>query len=216
MFVRICTGIAHFRGTGITTKLVLKFVTKRMLDISHRILCEKILVKATCRLERCVDALPAVRFNQQVRPVLAVRASPRPCSRGHDRRRGADRRQPSPPGLRSRGPGWPLRLLQALPLPRPCSRGRIRRRHAPASRLLRTARCAVLFTVWHFPIIHTHQNAIRILDGVDMAVVLLDHLHRGAHLFGEQVHIHALAQSERGVGVPEAIGRAVGAKRPFE
>jgi hypothetical protein len=57
---------------------------------------------------------------------------------------------------------------------------------------------------------HSHQNAIRILDRVDMTVVLLKNLHGSAHLFRQKDRIHAFAQSERRVGMSEAIGRAFG------
>ena len=48
-----------------------------------------------------------------------------------------------------------------------------------------------------------------------MPVVLLDHVDGGSHLLGKEIHVHAFLQAERGVGVPEAIGRARNALRAF-
>jgi hypothetical protein len=52
------------------------------------------------------------------------------------------------------------------------------------------------------------ENAMRILDGGHMAVVVFNHLDRGAHLLGEEIHVDTLGEPEGGVGVPEAIGAA--------
>lgn len=43
-------------------------------------------------------------------------------------------------------------------------------------------------------------------DGIYMAIMLLDHLDRGANLLGEDINIDTFAKPEGGVGVPEAIG----------
>jgi len=37
----------------------------------------------------------------------------------------------------------------------------------------------------------------------------------GSHLLGKEIHVHAFLQSQCGVGVPEAIGRARHALRAF-
>src|SRR5262249_51746723 len=39
---------------------------------------------------------------------------------------------------------------------------------------------------------HALENALGILDRIDVAVALLDHLHRRAHLLGQEVHVHLL------------------------
>ena len=41
------------------------------------------------------------------------------------------------------------------------------------------------------PSLHAHQHAVGVLDGVHMAVMLLDHLNGRAHLLREEIHVHA-------------------------
>jgi hypothetical protein len=64
------------------------------------------------------------------------------------------------------------------------------------------------------PSANAHQHAVGVLDGIHMAIMVLDHLDRGAHLFGQNIDVHALAKPEGGVGVAEAIGRTGDAVRP--
>lgn len=55
------------------------------------------------------------------------------------------------------------------------------------------------------------QNTIRVLDRVNVAIVVFDHLDRRAHLFCEEIYVHAFRQAEGGVGVAEAVGAAAAA-----
>jgi hypothetical protein len=56
---------------------------------------------------------------------------------------------------------------------------------------------------------HALENALGIVDRIDMAVMLLDHLHRRAHLLGQEIDIHPLRKPERGVGMPKARNTSV-------
>ena len=56
------------------------------------------------------------------------------------------------------------------------------------------------------PAWQAEENPVGILDGRDMAVVILNHFHRRAHLLRKEIHVNALRQPKGGVGVPEAIG----------
>ncbi len=47
--------------------------------------------------------------------------------------------------------------------------------------------------VHRFPAASPHQHAVGVLDGIHMAVVVFDHFDRGAHLFGQDIHVHAFA-----------------------
>ena len=59
-----------------------------------------------------------------------------------------------------------------------------------------------------FPTGETLENAIRILDRGHVAIVILDHLDRGAHLLREKIDVNPLCQAEGGVSMPEAVGAA--------
>src|SRR5580700_7639127 len=48
-----------------------------------------------------------------------------------------------------------------------------------------------------------------------MPVVLLNHMDGSSHLLGEEIHVHAFLQSQRGIGVPEAIRRTRNTLRAF-
>jgi hypothetical protein len=69
--------------------------------------------------------------------------------------------------------------------------------------------------VRQFPSRDALQHAVAVLHCVHMPVVLLNHLNGRSHLLGKEIHVHALLQPERGVGMPEAIGRALHALRAF-
>ena len=63
------------------------------------------------------------------------------------------------------------------------------------------------------PARQAHKDPLRVLDRVHMAIMLLNHLDGCAHLFRQEIDIHALGQPERGVGMPEAIDAAPLARR---
>ena len=92
---------------------------------------------------------------------------------------------------------------------------------APTSFGLIVSRCSFrrlglgVVRLRQFPSRHALQHAVGVLDGVHMPVVLLNHVDGSSHLLGEEVHVHTFLQSERGVGMPEAIGRAWHALRAF-
>lgn len=71
-------------------------------------------------------------------------------------------------------------------------------------------RCFGLSIVLHLrlPACHPLQHAVRVLDRVHMPIVTFDHLHRSPRLLRQKVHVHTFLQPQRGIGVPEAIGRA--------
>ena len=66
-----------------------------------------------------------------------------------------------------------------------------------------------------FPPRHPLQHAVGVLDGVHVSIVGFNHVDGSSHLLGKEIHVHAFLQSERSVGVPEAIGRARHALRAF-
>lgn len=90
-------------------------------------------------------------------------------------------------------------LLVALPLSRVITR---------LCRFRRLGLRVGFINLRHFPPGHALQHAICMLDGIHMAVMILDHLDRGSHLLSKKINVYALLQAERGVGVPETIGRA--------
>jgi hypothetical protein len=45
--------------------------------------------------------------------------------------------------------------------------------------------------------------------------VAFNHVDGGSHLLGEEIHVHAFLQSQRGIGVPETIRRTRYALRAF-
>ncbi len=63
------------------------------------------------------------------------------------------------------------------------------------------------------PSADAHQHAVGMLNGVHMAIMLLDHFDRCAHLLGENVNIHPGGEPQRGIGMAEAIGGAGNAAR---
>jgi hypothetical protein len=71
--------------------------------------------------------------------------------------------------------------------------------------------------VWlrQLPSRHALQHAVGVLDGVHVSVVAFNHVDGGSHLFGKEVHVYTFLQSQRGIRVPEAIGRARNALRAF-
>ena len=56
------------------------------------------------------------------------------------------------------------------------------------------------------------KDAVRILHWGHVAVMVLDHLDRGAHLLREKIHIDPFRQPEGGVGMTKAIGAALTAR----
>ena len=73
----------------------------------------------------------------------------------------------------------------------------------------------VHFRVRQLPSRHALQYTVGVLDGVHMPVVFLDHVNGSSHLLGKEIHIHAFLQSQRGIGMPEAISGARNALRSF-
>src|SRR5580658_603929 len=63
------------------------------------------------------------------------------------------------------------------------------------------------------PSAHALEHKVCMLDGVDVAIMLFDHLNRSSHLLGQEIHVHPLGEPEGGVGMPEAIGGAGDARR---
>ena len=63
----------------------------------------------------------------------------------------------------------------------------------------------VHFGVHRIPSADAHQHAVGVFDGVHMAIVLLDHFDRSAHLLGEDIDIDACGEAEGRIGVAEAI-----------
>src|ERR1035437_5106393 len=71
-----------------------------------------------------------------------------------------------------------------------------------------TSACSLWLGLDGLPSRYSLQNALGILDWRDVAVIILDHLDRGSHLFCEEVNIDAFRQAEGGVGMAEAVGAA--------
>ena len=71
--------------------------------------------------------------------------------------------------------------------------------------------------VWlrQLPSRHALQHAVGVLDGVHVSVVAFNHVDGSSHLLGKEIHVHTFLQAERGIGVPEAIGRARDALSSF-
>src|SRR5262249_11271806 len=63
------------------------------------------------------------------------------------------------------------------------------------------------------PALQAEKNAIGILDRRDVAVVVLDHLDRGAHLLRKKIHVHALREPEGRVRVTEAVSAPTSSRR---
>src|SRR6202789_192090 len=59
------------------------------------------------------------------------------------------------------------------------------------------------------------KHTVGVLDGVHVSIVAFNHVDGSSHLLSEEIHVHAFLQSERGVGVPEAIRRTRNALRAF-
>src|SRR5439155_8105745 len=60
--------------------------------------------------------------------------------------------------------------------------------------------------VIRLPTRQPHKYSVSILDGCDVAIVILNHFHRCAHLLRQEVHVNTLRQPKGGVGVSETIG----------
>ena len=83
------------------------------------------------------------------------------------------------------------------------------------SRLRRLGFGVIRGRLRQLPTRHALQHAVGVFDGVHMPVVAFNHVDRSSHLLGEEIHVQALLQSERRVGMPETIRRTRNALRAF-